>query len=471
MAYSSIADLPSQVRMSFSKDDQEFWKDAYNSRNPQNEEEAKEARRFAWDRCRERPSSFSFSAYASVDDWDIQNERIDIDSLMKTMDRYIESGSPLSWNHSNYQIGSCWGYERIKKDGRDGVKIYGNLYGGDNGIYDEVRKRFMNGARGFSVAGESGRSRYECDENSCGRVLMPKEILEIALTPKPANPHAMTIDFHEPSDRFAKSADSSTIRFTEIEVHRDESTCPILSLRKSLRDSGIDAHARTDGVFIPMSSSDFAKSVGSMRKAGLCVEWTDGGALVKDKDVVLEQLFKEGFEKGCVDAEGVLDDSDYEFFSKACGMGLLERRNGEYRLVDPTIFCKGSLYDGIPKPDTIDGTYEVPEAPGWENSNMVFLTLDELSYEQIKWLKEKERMKNQAQVQTTTSTTDEENVPDKPPQHNYVDVAKEAKLGLRSGDFNPYEPTVEEILQSQNANDPAEDHEDDIPGVDKKKGQ
>lgn len=348
MAYSSIADLPSQVRMSFSKDDQEFWKDAYNSRNPQNEEEAKEARRFAWDRCRERPSSFSFSAYASVDDWDIQNERIDIDSLMKTMDRYIESGSPLSWNHSNYQIGSCWGYERIKKDGKDGVKIYGNLYGGDNGIYDEVRKRFMNGARGFSVAGESGRSRYECDENSCGRVLMPKEILEIALTPKPANPHAMTIDFHEPSDRFAKSADSSTIRFTEIEVHRDESTCPILSLRKSLRDSGIDAHARMDGVFIPMSSSDFAKSVGSMRKAGLCVEWTDGGALVKDRDVVLEQLFKEGFEKGCVDAEGILDDSDYEFFSKACGMGLLERKDGKYRLADPSLsFKKASRYTGI----------------------------------------------------------------------------------------------------------------------------
>ena len=120
-----------------------------------------------------------------------------------------------------------------------------------------------------------------------------------------------------------------------MEVHRDESWCPILKLRRALRESGIDAHAREDGVFIPMTSSMFAKSIGDMRQSGLCVEWTDGGALVKDRDAMLESVFKEGFAKGVVDADGVVDASDYLFFAKACDMGLVERRNGRYVLSDP----------------------------------------------------------------------------------------------------------------------------------------
>lgn len=323
--YSSIEELPTQVGNSLSKEDQTYWMDAYNSKAG---EGADEARRYAWEKCRERPSSFSFSAYASVDAWDVQNERVDISSLMKTMDRYIKAGGNISYNHSNYVIGSVWGYERIQKDGRDGVKIYGNLFGGDNGIYDDVRKRFVKGTRGFSVAGESGGSTYVCDTESCGRVLRPSEILEIALTPKPANPHATTIDFHE-ATKIAKSDDGS-IRFTQMEIHQSEGECPILKLRKALRDAGIDAHAREEGVFVP-----FAKSERELEAIGLVGMPVEGGMLLKERDSIQKALFIEGFSKGALTKDGRFSDTDFEFFQKASDMGFVERRDGEFVMSDP----------------------------------------------------------------------------------------------------------------------------------------
>ena len=344
MAYASITELPSQVRNALSKEDQEFWMNAYNKCDPQTDDEVLEARKTAWMKSKDRPSSFSFHAIASVEDWDKDTEKIDVDTLLSSMGRFIESGGPISFNYQNYSIGTVWAYEPFTKDGMKGMTIWGNLFGGDQGVYDKVRGMFVKGMNSFSVAGESGEKHYECDNHACGFKRSVSELMEIALCKTPANKHAVTLSYNEnASTSFAKSADTDTIlKFSQLEVHRDESWCPILKLRKSLRESGIDAHAREDGVFIPMGSSAFSKSVGVMRQAGLCVEWTDGGALVKDQDAVLEGLFKEGFAKGSVDADGVVDVSDYQFFAKACDMGLVERRNGKFCLVDPSVdFSKG----------------------------------------------------------------------------------------------------------------------------------
>jgi len=337
MPYASITELPSQVRNSLSPEDQTFWMESYNKCDPKSESEVREAYRAAWMKSKDRSSSFSFHAIASVEDWDKDGEKIDVDTLLKSMDRFLESGGPISFNHQNYSVGVCWAYEPFAKDGMKGMTIWGNLFGGDDGVYDKVRGMFVKGVNSFSVAGESGGKQYECDNHACGFKRSVSELMEIALCKTPANKHAVTLSYNEKaSTSFAKSADTEAIlKFSQLEVHRDESWCPILKLRRSLRESGIDAHAREDGVFIPMSSSTFSKSVGAMRQAGLCVEWTDGGALVKDQDTVLEGLFKEGFAKGSVDADGVVDTSDYLFFAKACDMGLIERRKGQYCLIDP----------------------------------------------------------------------------------------------------------------------------------------
>lgn len=326
MAYSDVDELPTQVRNSLSREDQKHWMEAYNSSADRG---VKEARRLAWEACKERPSSFSFSAYASVDDWDIQKEKVDIPSLLETMDRYIDSGAPISFNHGNYTVGNIWGYERAKKDGKDSVIIHGNLFGGDKGVYDEVRRKFMNGTRGFSVAGESKNADYTCDGNACGRVLKPREILEIALTPKPANPHALTIDFHEPSSKIAKSADDE-LKFTRMEMHLSELECPILKLRKALRDRGIEAHAREDGVFVP-----FARSSEELARIGLIGTPVEGGMILNERDEVIKSTFEKGFAKGILTEDGRFSDTDLRFFGKACDLGIVESKNGVFRLIDP----------------------------------------------------------------------------------------------------------------------------------------
>ena len=337
MAYTSIAELPSQVRNSLSEDDQEQWMKSYNECDPKNESDIKEARKKAWMECKDKPSSFSFHAVASVEDWDKDTEKIDVDTLMKSMDRYIDSGGPLSLDHRNYTIGCIWSYEPFEKNGMKGMAIWGNLFGGDDGVYDKVRGMFVKGMNSFSVAGESADKKYECDGHACGFKRSVSELLEIALCRTPANKHAVMLSYNDKvATPFSKSAGDVVIRFDQVEVHRDESSCPILKLRKSLRNAGIDAHAREDGVFIPMDSATFAKTVGTMRNAGLCVQWADGGALVRDQDAVLEGLFKEGFTKGIVDENGVLDTSDHMFFAKACDMGLVARKDGQYRLINPT---------------------------------------------------------------------------------------------------------------------------------------
>ena len=331
MAYSSITELPSQVRMSLSDEDQEFWKDAYNSRNPLTDDEARDARTYAWMQCKDRPSSFSFSAVASVEDWDVDNEIISVDDLIKSMDRYLDSGGPMSFNHQNYSVACCWGYEPFTKDGMKGLKIWGNVFGGDDGVYDEVRKRFIKGANSVSVAGESKGSHYECNNKGCGFKRGVSELMEIAITPKPANKHAVTLSYNEKAAKnFAKSDDGS-VRFTfsEIEIHKSEMECPILKLRKALREAGIDAHAREDGVFVP-----FVKSQAELRDMGLNATYVDGGMLLNEDDTV-RRLFMEGFEKGSVDENGMLSEQDVEFFAKACSAGAVERSNGVYRLIDP----------------------------------------------------------------------------------------------------------------------------------------
>jgi len=352
MAYSSIYELPSQVRTALDEDDQKVWMDTFNKADAKTEAEVRQAKKDAWRACMNLPSSFSFKIIASVEDVDKDKEVIDMDSLRKHMDEYIDHNGNLMAEHKNYCTGHIFDWEPIKKDGMDAVMVYGNLFGGPDPVYKSIRESFIKGRNNLSVAGESGHKVYQCDSKGCYTKRFVKSLQEISLCFVPANRHC-TLQWKNPNADFAKSAsvkaNPSEIDLDVIEVnfHKSYEECPILSLRKSLRDSGIDAHARTDGVFIPMSSSDFAKSVGSMRKAGLCVEWTEGGALVKDRDVVLEQLFKEGFEKGVLNEEGVLDDSDYSFFAKACGMGLLERRDGKYRLVDPSMDFEKGDYEGI----------------------------------------------------------------------------------------------------------------------------
>jgi hypothetical protein len=272
-----------------------------------------------------------------MDDWDKDIEKIDIDTLLKSMDRYIKSGGPMSWNHGNYTIGHIWGYEPFEKDGMKGMKVYGNLFGGDKGIYDKVREMFVKGANSVSVAGESDTKRYECTNNTCGFRRSVSELMEIALCKVPANKHAVMLSYNEKAANTFSKSDDSIVKFNELQIHRDETTCPILKLRKALRDHGIDAHARSDGVFVAMDSATFAKALGRFDEADLTAKWVSGGVLLQDRDYIIEKTFREGFAKGYIDKNGVFtDDVDMDFFCESVDAGVVCREDGEFRLKDPS---------------------------------------------------------------------------------------------------------------------------------------
>ena len=332
--YSSIYELPTQVRTALDDTDQKVWMDVFNKADAKTEEEVRKAKEDAWKACMELPSSFSFKIVASVEDIDKDKEIIDVDSLKKHMDEFIDHNGNLMAEHKNYCCGHIFAWEPIKKDGMNAILVYGNLFGGNDPVYKSVRESFIKGRNNLSVAGESGMSHFQCDSKGCYTRRFVKSLQEISLCFVPANKHC-TLQWKNPNANFAKSASEDAdeggfaLDITEVTFHKSYYECPILKLRKALRDAGVDAHAREDGVFVP-----FTRSQAELRDAGLNATYVDGGMLLKEDDT-LRTLFQEGFEKGAVNENGELSELDTEFFAKACSAGAVERSNGVYRLIDP----------------------------------------------------------------------------------------------------------------------------------------
>ena len=316
--------------------------DTFNKANAVTEKDIRKARVDAWKACMELPSSFSFKIIASADDLDKDKDIIDLPSLKKHMDDFIDHNGNLMAEHRNYCVGHIFAWEPIKKGDMDAVLVYGNLFGGDDPVYKSVRKSFLKGRNNLSVAGESGNSHYECDSRGCFTRRFVKSLQEISLCFTPANKHCV-LQWSNPHANFAKSAsaeisDDIDLDVLEMTFHKSYDECPILKLRKSLRDHGIDAHARPDGVFVAMDGYTFAKSLGRFNDAQLVAHWTDGGVLLQDRDDVIERTFRDGFAKGYIDKDGTFaDDVDMDFFCKAVDDGIVCRSGGSYHLMDPSI--------------------------------------------------------------------------------------------------------------------------------------
>ena len=189
MTYASIRELPSQVRASLDDRDCEVWMNTYNAHAPTTDSDAAAARKAAWSACRELPSSFSFKATGSVDAVDDQREILDLESIKTHMDSFIEFGGPLVYDHGNYTVGVVTDWEPEVIEGKNGVAIYGNLFGGAE-VYDKMRKAFIRGKNSVSVAGEADHGKYTCDRNGCYSRRNVRQILEISLCGTPSNKYA-----------------------------------------------------------------------------------------------------------------------------------------------------------------------------------------------------------------------------------------------------------------------------------------
>ena len=329
--YSNIYELPSQVTSSLDDEDAAYWMEVYNSTNPKSPEEVKEAKRKAWRACRERPSSFSFKIKASVDAVDKDREIIDVDSVREHIDSYIDYGGNVQWEHGNYNVGCIWDWEPFVQDGVKGIYVWGNLYGGDQ-IYDKMRSSFVDGKNSISIAGEADRGRYQCDEKGCYTRRNVKQLLELSLCAVPAN-RFCRMEWYNKGASLTKSADDGvTLGVDEYEIHKTYNECPHLALKRLLKSAGYDAHAREDGVFVPVSDDKYTSESFIMKCHGFCVEPIEGGMLVNDRPQAIKKAFTQLFECSAIYPDGRISSMPTDLFNTLSANGLIRRKDGSFYL-------------------------------------------------------------------------------------------------------------------------------------------
>lgn len=331
--YNTIYELPSQVLASLDEKDATAWMEKYNSLNPQTEREVKNAKKEAWKACKNLPSSFSFKIKASVDAIDKDREIIDLESIKKHMDSYMDYGGNIQYEHGGYHVGCCWDWEPFTKDGMKGIYVWGNLFGGDQ-VYDDMREHFVKGRNSLSVAGEADKGKYQCDERGCYVRRDVKQLLEISLCTVPANKYCR-MEWYNDKASFTKSESVSSdlrLHVDEYEIHRTYNECPHLALKKSLSEAGYDAHARENGVQILMSDADAERQVKSFRKAGYCAEWNDEGLLVTSRAEFIRKSFRSLFDGGYISPDGTIEGVPSEQFHSMMTNGVIRREKGRYVL-------------------------------------------------------------------------------------------------------------------------------------------
>lgn len=329
--YSSIYELPSQVTSSLDDEDATKWMEVYNAANPKSAEEVKAAKRKAWRACRELPSSFSFKIKASMDTVDKDREVIDVDSVREHIDSYIDYGGNVQWEHGNYNVGCIWDWEPFVQDGFKGLYVWGNLFGGDK-IYDLMRKNFVEGKNSLSVAGEADRGRYQCDEQGCYTRRNVKQLLEISLCAVPANKYCRMEWYNKDASLTKSDSTGFSLGIEEYEIHKTYRECPHLALKKALKTVGYDAHAREDGVFIPLKDNEYTAQSFILKSYGFCTEPVEGGMLVNDRTQAIKKAFIQLFDNGAVYPDGRVTGVPPELFNVLSANGLLRRDGGEFYL-------------------------------------------------------------------------------------------------------------------------------------------
>lgn len=234
--YSTIEELPTEVRNSFDADDAKVWMEKYNGYAETME--PSEARKKAWHDCIELPSSFSFHIYASVEAVDSDGEKIDMDSILKNVDSYIAEGGNVQQAHSNYQIATIWDYEPCTEPetGKPAVAVWGNVYGGDgtNAEFTKAREDFLDGQNSLSIGGDASVEGYECDDEQCYVRRNLTELMEISLCHVPANPYAKLIWYNDKAVVKSKDPDIVTLKVDSVKVHRSYDECSFEKVAKAL---------------------------------------------------------------------------------------------------------------------------------------------------------------------------------------------------------------------------------------------
>ena len=170
-SYTSINELPSQVRTSFDVTDQKKWMDVYNSNLKENptEEDVNDARVKAWMSLVDAPSSLAVETWGSVEVRDADGELVPISTIEEYADKFIQAGGLLHDSHSNVPVGTVWDWDVRKHPdtGQDGIVFYFNIYR-DGEVFERARDDILSGRKqAVSIGAEAPRGGYKCDDRGC----------------------------------------------------------------------------------------------------------------------------------------------------------------------------------------------------------------------------------------------------------------------------------------------------------------
>lgn len=245
-SYSSIAELPTQVKFSFDERDQKKWMDAYNSAigDSSDDDAVENARKSAWMSMVDAPSSLAVETWASVEVRDADGELVPISTIAENSDRFINAGGLMHDSHTNVPVGTAWAWETRKhpETGEDGIVYYFNLYRGSD-VFDRARDDILSGRkRAVSIGAEAPRGGYKCDDRGCYVERDVTDLYEISICETPANPEAYFINVGKDIAKSSYEGEIMRLHVKDIDVHQDYTTCPLQFAKHLLLDITPDVH-------------------------------------------------------------------------------------------------------------------------------------------------------------------------------------------------------------------------------------
>jgi signal peptidase I len=308
--YSNISELPTEVKNALDEDDCKIFLEKFNEKNPQTEEEYRDAMRYAWECCKNLPSSFSFDIIASVEDVDSDGELITIKSLSDQMDKFIEQGGVVQSEHGDYRTAHIWGWDEYTDPdtGYPGVLVHGNVFGGrgENSEYAKARQDFLNGKNNLSIAGDASIEGYECDKGRCFVRRNLTQLMEISLVDSPANPYAKMLWYNDK----AIVKGNTNLKVKNVGIHKSYNECDLEMLRKKLSDFDTKITSKglivKDKVSVGISAESVEIVKSKIKTLGQLVEVSSDSVVIDTNKRILEREFKKSFDNKECDTDGIL---------------------------------------------------------------------------------------------------------------------------------------------------------------------
>lgn len=263
-SYSSIYELPSEVRASFDEADQQKWLDNYTEflGNGTTQEEIEDAKFKAWKSMVDAPSSLAVESWASTEIRDADGELVPIDTIEENMEQFIRNGGTVHDSHSNVVIGNIWGWEKRHNDkyNEDGIVVYFNI-NHDGEVAERARDDILSGRKNsMSIGAEAPRGGYKCDDRGCYVERDVTDLYEISICETPANQSAVFINVGKDIAKAKQPLKGEVIRFgiKDVYVHQDYTTCPLQKCKKVLRDKGfVNVHIKDNGIVTAKSKREY----------------------------------------------------------------------------------------------------------------------------------------------------------------------------------------------------------------------